>query len=108
MSAIVNGQPAVHYDVRDALGQLLRIVVGCGVADGLRVEADQIGGHPGADEPTVREPEPLRREGRHLPDRVLPREDSELAHVDAEVAGKRAPATGMRTLTDEDPSLPGM
>ena len=53
-------------------GQPPRILVGRRVADRLGVDAVDVGGHAGPQQPPVGEAEPLRGQRRHLPHRLLP------------------------------------
>ncbi len=71
MAAVVHDESAVDGDVGNPFGNAPRLLVRRRVAHGLGVEADEVGDHPGPDEPAVGEAEPLRRERGHLPDRML-------------------------------------
>src|SRR5204862_2856784 len=66
--AVLDGHGAVDDDRVDADGKLVRLVVGRAVADGLRIENDDVGEVAVFQETAIGDLQLFRRKAGHLPD----------------------------------------
>ena len=82
-------------------GNSPRLVVGRVHADGRRVEDDDVGEHPVAQQAALREPEPRRRRAGHLVDRGLERQERLVADELPEDPRERAVGARRRLLAEE-------
>src|SRR5439155_24040920 len=82
--ALVEDDVAVHDHRVDPARIAVRIVVGAALADGGRVEDRQVRPGPLAHDAAIRETERGGGSARHLPDRLLERQQAKLARVVAE------------------------
>src|ERR1700757_3927945 len=96
--AAVHDQDSVDGHVPEALAVAVGALERRGGADRRRIEDGEGGRETGLDEPPAGQSCRLRREGRHLPDRLLQAQDLLLAHVVAEDSGGPAPAARTRGL----------
>src|SRR5918994_4298999 len=92
------GFRTVDQDVGDPFREVFGIFVRGRVLDLLRVEHDQVRCVSRRDEPPLTKLEPPGREGGHLPDSFLQREQLLLPHVPGEDLREGAVETGMRLL----------
>src|SRR5437764_2041377 len=88
--AVAQHRGPVDDDVADALGEVVRVFVRGDVADGPRIEDDDVRLLAGGEDAAVREAGARRSERRHLPHRLLQRKQMLVADVVAEDARKRA------------------
>src|SRR5262245_8695083 len=91
----------------DADSKLAAIVKGGTVANLGGVENNDIGGHSGAEQPTVLQAEAPRRVGGELLDRLLQRPDALVADVLTQVPGEAAPAARVGAAAGIDPVAAG-
>jgi hypothetical protein len=105
--AVAERDRAVDDDVADAFRQLRRILVGRAIDHGIRIEDRDIGGHSRRDEPAIDHPDRVRRQRRHLADRILPGEHALLANIASEDARKAAPGAWMLPGVQRRPAVAG-
>src|SRR5215471_7004875 len=99
--SVVDDEDAVDRDVGNALAVLIGLLERGEVAHGRRVERDQIGGKAGLNEAAVLQAGGFCGEGRHLADRFLEPQDFLVAHIVAEDARGRPPASRVRGFVRE-------
>src|SRR5437868_4940015 len=79
--AVAQHRGPVDDDVADALGEVVRVFVRGDVADGPRIEDDDVRLLAGGEDAAVREAGARRSERRHLPHRLLQRKQMLVADV---------------------------
>src|SRR5438132_8121057 len=94
--AVAQDLHSVDEDVRDAVGVLMRILVGRACRDRVRIEDDDVGEISGLQQTALRDAEVCGGVGGHAADRFRQRDDVFLANVLAEEIGEVAVGPGMR------------
>src|SRR5262245_10475802 len=81
-----------NLSVDEDRGHTLRVLVwlleGRHIADGFRIEDDDVGFHSRTENAAIGKPDALCRVRGHLANRVFERENLDVAHVSAEDAGE--------------------
>ncbi len=101
--AVLPDRLAVDEDMGDARRRLHRLGEGGAVDHRLRIEDAEIGIGARRDDAAPLEPEPRRRDARHLAHRGFEIEEAELTAVMAEDARERAPEARMRVAVVRQP-----
>src|SRR6266566_3307033 len=101
--ALLQYHLAVHQDVLDADGRLVRLLERRVIHDRRGIEDGDVGEHPGTHETPIGEAHPLRRERRHLAYRELERKQLQVAGIVAEDSRECAVGAGVRGLRAQWP-----
>ena len=93
MLPIVYHEDTIDHDVRNPQRELARTLHGRRRMDLERIEYDQVGGEAIAQNPSILEPESLRRQGSDFANRIGHRQQPFFTHEITEYLGKRAVGT---------------
>ena len=89
-------QSAIYKHVANANRKLMRLIIRGSIKDRVLIKDHDVCRKAFANQATVAEPKGLRRQRRHFPDRILERNQLQLAHVVAEHSRVVAIAPWMR------------